>query len=332
MLKKTVLAVAAGIVCSLCSSMVHAEVEYKLINSYRYYKTMYEAALPTDYMSFAFGSGNDNIGGYEEDAERNTEGLPNAFRVGSEKGQMWILDNVNAALKLFYYGKCTKSIDIKKFENIHDFTVSSSGKIAFLNRDKGIVFVTDDKGEVTSEFKGFECANSIEFTADDDMLIFSPLAGGVARVSVIGALKDMYKADDSLSTYETEKGIWGIEHNYSDVAKLYIRTGVEPENVKILAEIPFKDFKDVVYKGAEIYGFDAEGNVHFGLVATDPDGIIYRERLYKCSPDGKILSEKDVIAPLPAMSPSLPRHRVVTPDGTVIGFYADGKNYYLCKW
>ena len=88
------------------------------------------------------------------------------------------------------------------------------------------------------------------------------------------------------------------------------------------------------FKGRYIIlkGGRSSAKSHFGLVATDPDGIIYRERLYKCSPDGKILSEKDVIAPLPAMSPSLPRHRVVTPDGTVIGFYADGKNYYLCKW
>jgi hypothetical protein len=98
------------------------------------------------------------------------------------------------------------------------------------------------------------------------------------------------------------------------------------------AEIPFKDYEDVEYKGGNIYGFDKEGNIYFGLVACDPNGIIYRDRIYKADQNGNIINTLDVLDK-PIISPHLPRHRIACPDGRILTFFSEeDKTYYLLTY
>lgn len=335
MIKKTVLAVATALICSFGSSVILAEeeVEYKNIGGLRYHRIMDEAVVADELMQFNFGSLPENVGGYALDEARATDGVPYAFRGGKTPDEVWILDSINSALKLFKAGKLSKSISLAEKGNVADFAMNADcSKFAFLNRTTGFVYITDGEGKDLNSFKGFDNSISLEFAKDnDDLLIKNPMAKGVVRVAYDGVLKGIYEADQSLSNFESEKGIWGLECEGGTTAKLYLRTGVEADAVKIVAQFPFADYKDVEYKGGEILGFDAEGNIYFSLVACDSNGIIYRDRLYKCSQDGKVIKEQDVIGSA-YMSPDLPRHKIVTPNGKVLTFATDEVVYNLCTY
>lgn len=325
MLKKSVLAVTAGIICSFNLAFAQ-ESDFKLINNLRYNKIMYDAVPYTQVMKIAIGSKLENVGGFEQDKRGMSGGLPMAFRPTPKNDSVWVLDAINDYLKLFKSGKPIKSISLKKMGFVTDFAFNSEGKMAFLNQNTGNIFITDEKGNITRTINGFESALSIEFANNKELLVFSPLSGGVVRLSINGEILDIYKGDQSLSNYSSEKGLWGLECYGGTVAKLFVIDFVTKKK-KILAEIPFNKYKDVEYKGGNIYGFDEKGNVYFGLTACNPDGIIYRDRIYKCNQNGKILKEMDVIDK-PVRSPDLPRHRVVCSDGRIMTFYSDETDFY----
>ena len=330
MLKKSLLTIAVCSVCLINSSIGFAEeaiAEHKMINGLRYYETMYNAKPSTEIMRLKMGSRSENVGGHNEDIKEQTEGLPMAFRPTVNKDEAWILDSINGALKLFKAGKLKRYISLKDFGGIiQDFAISKDNKLfAFLNAKTGMVYVTDERGKLKNSFPGYESALSIEFTTNNDLLIVSPLARGVVQVSNEGAPLGIYEADQSLSNFSTEKGLWGIDCFEPTKAKLYVRKG---SNVKIVKEFVFDKFKDVEYKGGNIYGIDADGNVSFGLIACDSNGIIYRDRIYKCTQDGKVLKELDVIDD-PILSPELPRHRIVYPDGDVMTFFCNELEYAI---
>ncbi len=341
MLKKAVLAVATGIICSLSVPVLYAHeadnhkvAEHKLINNLRYYKTMYDAIPYNQFMRIEIGSKPENVGGFEQDKRNMSGGLPMAFRPTDNPEEAWILDSINDSLKLFKSGKLVRRISLSAMGFVDDFAMATTGQMAFLNRSKGEVYVTDDKGDIKNTIKGFEYANSIEFASNNDLLIISPMAKGVVRVSLEGTSLGLYEADQSLSNYSSEKGVWGLECYGGTLAKLYVRTTdfTFDNPVKVVAEFPLKAYPGVEYKGGNIYGFDAEGNVYFGLIACDPDGIIFRDRIYKCDQNGKVLKEMDVIDKA-VRSPELPRHRIVCPDGRIMTFYSDeSKYYYLNKY
>ncbi len=329
MLKKSLLTIAVCMFCLTNSSLCLAEeavAEHKMINGLRYYKTMYDAKPSTEIMRLKMGARSENVGGHNEDIKEQTEGLPMAFRPTVNKDEAWILDSINGALKLFKAAKLKRYISLKEFGLIQDFAISKDNKLfAFLNAKTGSVYVTDDRGKVKSSFTGYASALSIEFTSDNDLLIVSPLSRGVVQVSNEGAPLGIYEADQSLSNFSTEKGLWGIDCFEPTKAKLYVRKG---SNVKIVKEFVFDEYKDVEYKAGNIYGIDASGNVSFGLIACDSNGIIYRDRLYKCTQDGKVLKELDVIDD-PILSPELPRHRIVYPDGDVMTFFCNELEYAI---
>ena len=333
MLKKSLLTLAVCGVCLLSSHLCLAEeavAEHKMINGLRYFKTMYDAKPSSEVMKIKMGSRSENVGGHHEDLKEQTEGLPMAFRPTVNKDEAWILDSINGALKLFKAGKLKRFISLKDFGGIiQDFAISKDNKLfAFLNAKTGAVYVTDDRGKVKNSFTGYESALSIEFSSNNDLLIVSPLSRGVVQVSNEGAPLGVYEADQSLSNISTEKGLWGIDYFEPTKAKLYVRKG---SNVKIVKTFVFDEYKDVEYKVGNIYGVDAEGNICFGLVACDLNGIIYRDRIYWCNQNGKVLKELDVIDD-PILSPELPRHRIVCPDGDVMTFYCNEEVYAIRRY
>ncbi|MBQ3644426.1 MAG: hypothetical protein II961_07490 [Candidatus Riflebacteria bacterium] len=345
MLKKTLLAVATSVACVLSSPVVFAQDhhehdhahhghvhqekdvgEYKMINGLRYYKTMSEAVPSKELMRIDIGAEPENVGGPKQDPKHTTGGLPMAFRPTVNKDEVWILDSINGGLKLFKSGKLLKNINIKEFCTVQDFAFSPDGsKIAFLNANTGKIYITDDKGKLKTTISGYSYALSIEFENDKELLVLSPLSKGVAKVSVGGAPLGVFEGDQSLSNFSSEKGLWGIDYSNPTNAKLFVQKGSSP---KVIAEFPFAEYKDVEYKVGKIYGLDSEGNVYFGLTACDPNGIIYRDRIYKCNQYGEILKELDVIDD-PILSPELPRHRIVCPDGDIMTFYSNELVYAI---
>lgn len=334
MLKNTVLYIVATVVLAFAvtSIGIAAEQNYRIINGLQYHKIMYRAVASEELMTIKFGFASENLGGYEQDVKRVTEGFPPAFREGSSSDEVWILDSVNSAIKLFKAGKFVKKIDLKNMGNVTDFALSKDGKFAVLNQFTGYVFVIDQNGKVLSVMTGFSYATSLEFANEKELLITHPMAGGIARVSMEGALIELYEGDETLSNHSNDQGLWGLECAGLKKAKLFVRTGVEPADFRVVAEIPFATYRNVEYKGGKIYGFDASGNVYFGLIACDPNGVIYRERLYKCNTNGKILKEKDILDRPGMMAPRAPRHRIVRKDGKIVAFSASGKGYTLYKW
>lgn len=330
MLNKKVLAVATGILCSLSVSTAFAEAEFKMINFLRYYKTMYNATPYTQLMQIPLGSGIENVGGIEQDTKNLSRGLPMAFRPTKKPNEVWVLDSINESLKLFKSGRINRRINLNKMGFIQDFAINNEGNMAFLNRMTGNIFVTDNKGNILKTIPGFQDANSIEFKSNKELLVVSPLSKGVVSVSTEGPVLAVYEADQSLSNFSSEKGIWGLDCFGGTLAKLYVRsTDFSFDNpVKVIAEFPLKGaYEGVEYKGGNIYGFDEEGNIYFGLIACDLDGIIYRDRIYKCDQNGKVLKEMDVIDN-GVLSPDLPRHRIACPDGKIMTFYSDEIKYY----
>ena len=328
MFKKSLLTIIA-LVCLLNASVCNAEeavAEHKMINGLRYYKTMYEAKTSSETMRLQMGSRSNNVGGHHEDIKEQTEGLPMAFRPTVNKDEAWILDSINGGLKLFKAGQLKRYVSLKEFGIIQDFAISKDNKLlAFLNAKTGFVYVTDERGKLKNSFGGFGSALSIEFASDNTLLIISPLSKGVVQVSTEGAPLAIYEADQSLSNFSTEKGLWGVDVFDQTKAKLYVRKG---STVKVVKEIVFDEYKDVEYKDGKIYGIDADGNICFGLVACDSNGIIYRDRIYKCNQNGRILKELDVIDE-PILSPELPRHRIVCPDGDVMTFFCNEEVYAI---
>ena len=332
MLKKSVIAVATGIICALSVPSLFAhEVEYKIIDQQRCFKTMYNAIPYTQFMQIGIGNKPENVGGFEQDERHCSSGLPMAFRPTNNPDEAWILDSINDGLKLFKSGKLVRKIDLKDMGFLTDFAMNKSGELAFLNAQKGNIYITDNQGKITTTLTGFDSAISLEFDNEKELLVKSPFSGGVVRVSTEGAMLGVYQGDQTLSNYTSEKGLWGLDCYGGTVAKLFV---LEPTNdvtpkKRVVAEFPFADYKDVEYKGGEIYGFDSDGNIYFGLVACDPDGILYRDRIYMCTQDGKVLKEMDVTG-LAVRSPDLPRHRVVWSKGKVMTFYSDElEKYYL---
>ena len=328
MMKKTVLAVALSIICSLPYTVSAAqEVEYKIINGLRCYETMYNAVPYSLVMQIPLGSKPENVGGFAQDKRGMSSGLPMTFRPSSNPDEVWILDSINDTLKLFNYsGKLIRSISLSKMGFITDFAMNKAGEIAFLNQNSGKIYITDNQGNIKSTLNDFEYALSLEYYNDQELLVKSPLSKGIIRVSTNGERLGLYEADQTLSTYSSKKGIWGLDCFGGTVAKLYvIETGTN--NKKVVAEFPFNDFKDVEYKGGAIYGFDSKDNIYFGLTACDSNGIVYRDRIYMCNQDGKVLKQMDVTG-MCVRSPDLPRHRVAWPDGRIMTFYSDESDLY----
>lgn len=338
MLKKTLLAVAIGII-GLSGMPAYAqeaqenqETNYTLIGDFKYNEIMLNANRSNVWAQFEFGTKPENVGGTQQDPGHFTEGFPPAFRGGSFEKEVWILDANNNALKLFENGKLKKNIDIKYVGHAFDFAISQDNKnMVFLDRTSGNVYVADKDGKQTAKVSGFEYATSVEFNHKNEILVVHPMGQGIVKLGLDGKEIAKYSADQTTSNFENEKGLWGLDGVHTNTIKLFVRTGVDPKDVKVLAEFPFKEYKDVEYKGATIFGFDKKGNVYFGLVACDPNGVVYRDRLYKCDQNGKVLKEMDVIDQS-LLSPNVPRHRLVNKFGRVIALDADVEKFYIRGW
>ena len=309
--------------------------DFKTVNGLVYHKSMLNAAPSVDYLKIPFGRETANVGGQDQDSETDAAsyGVPWAFRM-TDDGNVWVLDTLNKSLKLFKKdGTVERAVSIASFgQMVIDFAVAPDGRMAFLNNVEGFIYLVDAKGEKVNEIEGFGGARAIEFGSTGELLVSHPVMQSVLRFSENGELKEQLVGDQSLSLFPNAAGqLYGLEIR-DLAADLYLRTVASPAATLVLATFPYEEgYPGVTYAGGEILGLDAAGTVYFCLVACHEMGQIYRERLYKCAPDGKVLSQLDVLT-VPHLAPDLPRKRVVCPDGRVMSFYPDETNYTLCTY
>ena len=332
-MKKILLLLTAIILLSSVNSSAEPKTDVKLINQLKYNKLMFEAMPGKKIIEVPFGIRNEQVAGDEQDLERLTPGVPFAFRA-IDSDAVWILDSVNKALKLFKTpGKLESVIDLSQFGTIvRDFAISKTGDIWLLNTIEGFIYQINSKGELLAKIEGFQDASSIEISSDGNLLVRMPLKTEILKFNSNNCLEKRYESEGTLSLFENEKDqILGIKMAPKKI-ELYVRKFGEGFEDSILAsfDLPAKMSK-ATFAGAEIIGRDNQENIYLNLIACDNDGVIYMDRLYKCSKSGKTLAQKDILV-IPSLAPDLPREKIVTPEGCILTFYDDKPNYCLVKY
>lgn len=309
------------------------ESNYKLINDLKYNKVMHDAKSPQELFLIPFGSNESSVGGFEQDTQLLGEGVPFAFRPLAD-GSVWVLDSVNRALKLFTNkGKLQKSLDIKPFGKVvRDFAFDGNNGFWLLAPFEGFLYRIDNSGNSVGRIEGFFDANAIESANNNELLVDMPMMSSVLRFGEDELLKKEYAYDGGISMFEGVGGnLLGLEIEPKNI-KLILRQQTVPPRNLTLTQFPLEfDQQDVTYAGARLIGKDAAGNLYLNLIACDSNGVIYRDRLYKCTIVGKVLAEMDVLS-VPYIAPDLPRKRVVTPDGKIMTFYVKDDKYTLAVY
>lgn len=311
-----------------------AEDEIVMVNTLKYHKSMLQALKPVDMLKVPIGKEISAVGSTEQDPEHYTEGVPSAFRSG-ENGSMWILDSANKALKLFAAdGSLKNLISLANMGPVvKDFAFAADNGFWLLSPVEGYIYRIDSQGKILSRIEGFHDARAIESATNQTLLVDMPMLGSVLRFGADETLKEQYAYGDGLSLIEGVGGrLLGLTMEEKNV-KLCMRTIASPAQDITLSEFPLDiDNEKVSYAGAEIIGKDAAGNIYLNLIACHFDGPIYRDRLYRCSPLGKVSAFTDIIT-VPYLSAGLPRTKIIAPDGTVIFFYLiDEEKYVLAGY
>lgn len=309
------------------------EKDYKLINALQYHKGMYDAQKPVIIMQIPFGTADKAVGGSEQDTEIYSEGVPFAFRPMKDK-TVWILDSVNYALKNFSaQGKLLQKISIKDYgEIVRDLVVAEGGSFWLLSPLEGFIHRLAPDGKHISKIEGFQEARAIEAGNNGELLVDMPMMSSVLRFGADELLKEACSYDLGLSLIEGVGGkLLGLEMSDKNV-KLFLRNQVTPVQNLVLAEFPLTGFpEDVTYAGAELLGRDSKHNLYLNLIACNKDGVIFRDRIYKCSIVGKVKSQIDILT-VPCLTPDIPRTRVVTPDGRIMTFFIKDDSYVLAGY
>lgn len=302
-----------------------------ILNNLRYTPEMSKALKPRTIIKIPWGDEQNQVGGFMQDHQHLTEGMPWTFRV-IDNDKFWVLDSVNKRLKLFNInGKCELLIMLAEMgRNVYDFAFSKDGIFAFLNVISGEIYFVGKDGKLIKKLQGFATATAIEFAQDGCLLVSLPAAKGKVKIAQDGQLKAIYPSKEDLSIIDNSNGeLYGLRFK-GKKAELTLRTGIEEETTKVLTTITYDKPQDyeVWYTGGSIYGKDAKGNVYFALVVCDANGIIYSDMIYRCSPEGKILGSLDVVAD-PKLTTGLPRERIVTPDGKICSATYDEDSYMI---
>ena len=321
-----------SLVVLLSSTVNGQDNDFKRIFSLNYYKTMFDAQMSEVLMRIPLGGADSQIGSSEQDKARYTEGVPFAFR--SKNGKVWILDAANKQLKLFgSEGVLQKSISLASYGKVvRDFAFAPDGKFWLLAPIEGFIYKINSEGKQESVIEGFFDAASIESTGKN-LLVDMPMMASILSFGDKEILEKQMAYGPGLSP------VLGIGNKFLDLnlknrnATLNLRIVASPPENLQLAEFPL-DIKNekVNYAGGEIIGKDAAGNIYLNLVACHlENGAIYRDRLYRCSPSGRVLSYSDVIR-IPCLAPDLPRKQVVTPEGKILTFYLEPGKYVLATY
>ncbi|MGM0598293.1 MAG: hypothetical protein ACQETH_00630 [Candidatus Rifleibacteriota bacterium] len=331
-MKKCLFIVMISLFCSVVFEGSAEENNFKRIFSLNYHKSMFEAQRSNVLLKIPLGEADSEIGASEQDEERYTEGVPFAFRSINEK--VWILDSANNQLKLFSPDTgLKKNISIASYGKvIKDFAFAPDGSFWLFAPIEGYIYKIDSEGKQKTVIEGFFDAASLE-TSGKNLLVDMPMMASILSFDESDTLKKQIPYGKGLSpVYGIGNKLLGLNLKKRN-ATLNLRIVASPPQDLQLAEFPLeiKDSK-VNYAGGEIIGKDSAGNIYLNLVACHSEnGAIYRDRLYRCSPSGRVLSFSDIIR-VPCLAPDLPRKQVVTPEGKILTFYLEPGKYVLATY
>ncbi len=311
-----------------------AAPEVTTVNNLRFEKTVAAKAIkPEPYLKLAFGRDDATIGGSNEDEQKRTEGCPYSFLPQAD-GSVWLLDAVNRKIKHFAKdGKLLAAVAYAEKDEkmvMRDLALLPGGNFVAIAVNDGKVVVLDAKGAVTCEIEGLHDAWSLGVDKAGNALINVPVMQAVLRFNDKGELLERYDGCSELSVVTDEKGAPYWLKSDDQNAELLKVTAASPTATVSLAKFPLDVPAEAKahYVSTKVLGTDAKGQIYVELVATDDDGVIHRQRVARLDAEGKVLTQADIL-PIPYLAPDLPRHLMVMPDGRLMGFSVDEKNYQL---
>lgn len=331
------------LVLALSDPLAGADFQVVTIDSLRFEASIASQAIPpTPYFKVPFGKGADQVGGSEQDPNHVTEGVPYAFRPQVD-GSVWVLDWVNQALKLFGPdGKLQTQRSLAGLFPrgdgvVRDFAPAPNDGFYLLSARDGKVLRTDAAGKVVVEIEGLTDARAIGTDAKGNLLVDMPTMNALLRFNPAGEIVDQYplpRADLVNAGLCTDpEGRPYFLRGSEQAVELCRFTQASPTREVVLAtfvnDVPAE--RKARFVSAKVLGIDAPGNVYVELVACDNDGVIHRHRVSRVSPDGKVLASADIRV-VPYLSPDLPRHVTVMPDGRLLGFHVYSPHWHLVTW
>ncbi len=306
-----------------------------MINGLRYIPSLASQAIaPKTIIEIPIGTGKENVGSDEQDVEHRTEGAPYAFHALKDNS-VWILDTINQKIKHFSAdGKALEEVPLpehpEKFARARDFALAPDGGFYVLCSTDGKVEKIDMHGKLLTEIEGLSDVWEIGTDPKGNVLVKNPAMNALMRFNPAGELIESYdgQADYSIFT-DADGNPYGVRSDDQN-AVLFKLTAASPTASIDLAKFPLElaAKNKAHYFNARVCGTDGSGNIYLELIAGDDDGVMHQNRLVRVSPDGKVLGKIEMLN-TPFMAPDLPRHRVVMPDGRVLGFAIEKGKYLL---
>ena len=313
-----------------------ASFDTVMIDNLRYESTIASKAVsPKDFLKLTLGSDDSHVGGIAQDPKHISEGVPNAF-LPLQDNSVWVLDTNNRKLKRFTSnGQILSTISLQEIApsdefSAEDFCPAPQDGFYVYVANEGKVFRISSSGTIIAEIEGVPDTFALSADRQNNVLIHNPAMNSVLKFNPEGELIEKFDQFDGLSPYSDIDGKpYGIKGDDSH-AIVYKAASASPsseiELARLVLDVP--EERKAHYASQKILGVDASWNVYIELVAVDDDGVFHQNRIMKLSPQGAILGTWEVLSK-PSMSPGLPRHHAVTPNGGIMGFYAYNNEYHL---
>ncbi len=296
------------------------------------------AVPPEDFLKIPFGKGPEQVGGDNEDTKHMTEGVPYTF-LPIKDGSVWVLDSINQSVKRFDpKGALVTDIPFGKLHGdkpsiVRDFCPAPEDGAYLLCATDGKIERVDANGKLVLEIEGLRDAWSIGADPKGNVLVNHPAMNALLRFNPQGEILEKYDSMPDVGPFCDKDGKpYGMRAEESRVV-LFKVTVASPAATVDLAEILLDLPKDrgAHFVSQKVLGTDSSENVYVEVTACDDDGVIHKSKLVRFDPSGKLLKQMDY-RPIPFLSPDLPRHMVVTPDGEVMCFRVEEKNFVLCTY
>ena len=310
------------------------DLPIKTVHDVRYYGPATSGRIePERLFSLSFGSGEDQVGGTEQDTQHMTDGVPTAMRIRPD-GCVWILDSINTSLKLFSpTGKLMRVIDLAAVMGdqgrvAKDFAPAPDDGFYLLSPLEGMIKHISDAGALINSIEGFHDALEINATRSGSVLVRAPALGALFRFNPQAVLEVQYKDPNLFPVEDVAHMSWGVAGS-DDKVEVFKCTSADPLTRTVVHTFtPERVRKDVRFVGYRLLGDDAARRMYVELVTANNEGVVFSHSITRMLPNGT--PERSIeIFPYPFLAPDLPRHLTVAPDGRVFCFFIDQGTYHI---
>lgn len=324
------------------TGIIFAQTNFKIvtIDNIRYVDKLASIAIePLRLLEIEFGEKENNVGGYQQDKNLETSGVPYAFFTLLD--ELYVLDWANKSIKKFQIatGKGNLVLDLKdKIEDIiRDFCITKDENFYLLSGVSGKVYKINKKGEKLLEIEGLLDANAIgmdrkgnlivDFSVQQKILVFSQNGELINTIF----LPNDYIYHVCMNT-DKENNIYSIYGNEKilHLAKYSLDKESKPNILATFTNYIPTEFKTRIISG-KVIGLDENDNVYIEIVIVDEDGVRFSNRIFKLNNEGKIINSKEILVK-PYLSPDLPRYMIVYKNSSILSFYVNDGKWIVIKW